>query len=272
MKVLYGIEGNYVDVTSICLDKLVENKILRVPKGDNERAKIFGDPVFGTLKHIKIDNTIYTSNEDVFLQIDRAEEDQKHQVIIIIGLYTSMEYLTEAKNNKNIQVYAFEPNKVLVEEIYKNYNIPENYHIIDKAVSNQKCKMMFNVCSNPTCSSLQKWGNGPSFGNMTEIEVECIRMDDFILEHGIKEVEYLQIDTQGHDLFVMQGFGDKFNVIKRGVCESLAPHTKWRLYENQHSFQEFEEFIKSKNYNMTWEYNKGCGCPNDEINITFTRD
>lgn len=67
MKVFYGTETKYVDVTYICHKKLVKNNILTIPKSEYERAKIFGDPIYGVLKHIKIDNKIYTHEEEIVM-------------------------------------------------------------------------------------------------------------------------------------------------------------------------------------------------------------
>ena len=195
----------------------------------------------------------------------------KPRIVIIIGLYNTMEYLEDAKKDNNLHVFAFEPNKKIVEQIYQKHTIPSNYHIIEKAISDKAGKRMFNICSETTCSSLQSWGNGPKFGTFTPVEVECLRMDNFVRENKIEEIEYLQIDAQGHDLYVMRSFGYKFRIIKKGVCESMAPHTKWRLYQNQPSFRDFEKFITGQGYGLTWVYNIGSGCPKDEVNITFIK-
>jgi len=47
MKIYYGIESNYFDVTEICSSKLMINNIITIPNGDNNRAKHFTDPLPG---------------------------------------------------------------------------------------------------------------------------------------------------------------------------------------------------------------------------------
>jgi hypothetical protein len=51
----YGVQNNYLDVTNVALRICVSNKILRIPPAEHSRVVIFGDPVFGTLKHICIE-------------------------------------------------------------------------------------------------------------------------------------------------------------------------------------------------------------------------
>lgn len=53
-KILYGIEGSYIDITQKVFETCVFQGQICIPSDDNLRAFIFGDPVFGKVKHIKI--------------------------------------------------------------------------------------------------------------------------------------------------------------------------------------------------------------------------
>lgn len=190
---------------------------------------------------------------------------------MVIGLHTSMEFLEEAKIDKSLTVFAFEPNKDLVSKIYNEFEIPENYIIIDKAVSNINGKVPFYICSLDSCSSLMNWGNGPKLGEMRKVEVECIRMDNFIENYEIETIEFVIIDTQGNDLNVLYGFGEKFKIVEKGTCESLSKETNWKLYENQPSFLDFTKFFKKNNYSISWDWNWGGAIQFNEINIKFEK-
>ena len=56
MKIYYGIENFYIDVTEkvnqLCYHKDIDYII--IPKTDDERAQLFGDPIYGSVKHILI--------------------------------------------------------------------------------------------------------------------------------------------------------------------------------------------------------------------------
>jgi len=58
MKFYYGIENQYVDITTKVLDNCLVNQTIAIPRGDVTRALIFGDPLPGILKHIKVINKI----------------------------------------------------------------------------------------------------------------------------------------------------------------------------------------------------------------------
>ena len=66
MKIRYGIISNNIDVTEICVSKLLNNNIITIPDDDYNRAQLFTDPVYGTVKNIFIlineDLTIYDDN------------------------------------------------------------------------------------------------------------------------------------------------------------------------------------------------------------------
>jgi hypothetical protein len=56
MKVFYGIEGQYKDITQVVIEKCVFQGKVCIPSDDNLRAFIFGDPCFGKVKHIIIES------------------------------------------------------------------------------------------------------------------------------------------------------------------------------------------------------------------------
>lgn len=66
-EIFYGTPENYKHVTQICLN----NNIKKIPKGDLNRANLFGDPCPNVIKHILIsvngDYKIYEHHEEVEL-------------------------------------------------------------------------------------------------------------------------------------------------------------------------------------------------------------
>ena len=193
------------------------------------------------------------------------------RVKIVIGSNYNLEFLQEALEDKNLLVYSFEPNPKIVKQCITNNIIPNNYNLIEKAVSNKKGKFKFNISNDSysVFSSLNKIKrkNNLFFEN---IFVETITMKDFIELEKIKEIEYLHIDSQGSDLDVLKGFGSKIDIVKEGVCESMAPDLDWTLYENQSSFEDFKQFFFSNGFDVTYKPNTG-GMGENEVNIFFKK-
>lgn len=76
VKVLYGIENKYIDITERVLKDFTKDDIIKIPANDCIRASIFTDPCFGLFKHIVIidkEKTIYFCNAEVNHKIDFSE-------------------------------------------------------------------------------------------------------------------------------------------------------------------------------------------------------
>jgi FkbM family methyltransferase len=69
MKIYYGITNNLIDVTNICINKLMQNNIITIPQGDNNRSNYFTDPCFGIHKKIIIDNKEYDEFDEIKINI-----------------------------------------------------------------------------------------------------------------------------------------------------------------------------------------------------------
>lgn len=75
MKIFWGHPNNYFNITNICYDKLLNNNIITINKSEEFKLNLFGDPMPGLIKHIKvIDNNgnykFYNHNEeDIIINI-----------------------------------------------------------------------------------------------------------------------------------------------------------------------------------------------------------
>jgi len=74
MQIKYGIKNNNIDVTNICLTKLLHDNNITIPSGDQNRAHHFTDPICGTLKKIfiSIDDNIkeYDDVQTIKINVD----------------------------------------------------------------------------------------------------------------------------------------------------------------------------------------------------------
>lgn len=97
------------------------------------------------------------------------------------------------------------------------------------------------------------------------IRVEVIRLDRFIDEEGIEEIDHLHVDTQGSDLKVLMGMGDRLSIVKRGVIEAAAKEDI--LYSGQNTQEQCVDFLTSKGFKIEkiW-HNDHMG---NEVNIEF---
>jgi FkbM family methyltransferase len=156
--------------------------------------------------------------------------------------------------------YAFEPTPELIEELRKIESRFSNYHVIPKAVGDVSGATFFNVAGfsedDPGgCSSLlefnggleKTWPGRKNFFVSKRIEVQVIRLDDFIRQNKIDRVDFLHIDVQGMDLNVLRSLGTEIKRVRAGVME-VPQSNAVMLYKNQHTREGTETFLAQNGF------------------------
>jgi len=199
------------------------------------------------------------------------------KVFFDVGANDGQSSIHIAENDGQCLVYAFEPTKNLCEELIKKTQHLKNYIVIPKAVSNFNGKSQFYVAGQADwgCSSLLKfsnkskteWPGRTDFLVTDEYTVDVIRLDDFIAENNITRIDYIHIDTQGSDLKVLEGLGEKISLVDGGMME--AANKDDILYYNQNNKKDSVFFLEKNGFKITKI------SPNDpdlnEVNITFKK-
>lgn len=137
-------------------------------------------------------------------------------------------------------IYAFEPTPEMCDIIIEKTAQMHNYHLERVAVSNYNGTAKFYVAgqSDWGCSSLNEfsdelertWAGRQDFKVTHEIDVNVIRLDNFIEQHGITQIDYLHCDAQGSDLLVLEGLGKYIDIVKEGVIE-VSANEEYALYK-----------------------------------------
>lgn len=171
IKILYGVESNYTDVTDtalfLCCD---EKKQLTIPKGDHERGALFGDTVPGVLKHIRIiTEEVYPASCATNLDLSRLNINDKLKGE---GLAKPKEYyltqrklwriheklkfeggkLTDEYPEQILTVMFLDPSDVVLE---LGSNIGRNTLIIASILNNQT-NLVTLECDPKSCAMLEK--------------------------------------------------------------------------------------------------------------------
>lgn len=194
-----------------------------------------------------------------------------------VGANNGGDSIEVAKNNPNLLVYGFEPTPELnafIESRLRLENIP-NYNLVKCAVSDFEGTSVFNVAgqSDWGCSSLldfseeskTEWVGRTDFVVTHKIEVQVIRLDRFIEENHIDLIEYLHIDTQGSDLNVLKGLGEKLSIVRAGVMEAATKENV--LYNGQNTEEECIRFIYENGFFV--ERIESNDVHRNEVNIFF---
>ncbi len=210
--------------------------------------------------------------------------------IIDVGANNGIDGLAMAMCNKSYFIHAFEPNKVLCKQIKKLKIKLEkrrgikilNYKIHNFAISDKNKISILNISVNNTVSSLNKLSNNldkywPGYKDAVfkiekKVKVRTITLFDFMKKKKIKHINYLHIDTQGHDLKVINGLKNKINSVYAGKLEASL-NKKLSAYKNNHTVDDIKKkfnktdliISKIKKINM----NSNIGIFNNEADIFF---
>jgi FkbM family methyltransferase len=181
-----------------------------------------------------------------------------------------------ARAHPDWQIFAFEPTQQLCDHIRSQIKDLPNYHLVQTAVSDSKGKAKFNVVGREDwgCSSLLEFSErsktmwpGRDFTVTEKIEVDVIRLDDFMVDMGIPYVNFLHIDTQGFDLKVLMGLGERIASVEAGEAEAASVTDV--LYVGQNHQDDTANFLRSKGFRNIKIVGNDCAA--NEVNVLFSR-
>jgi len=152
-----------------------------------------------------------------------------------IGAYNGEHTETMAEHGKH--VYAFEPEP---ESALKLSNRSKsNVTVIAKAVSNKAGKIKLYIC--PTNNGGHSISKNKVWKHEETIDVECIKLDDFVKENNIERLDLIKIDVEGSELEVFQG--------AEHIIKQFRPSIVFESHLNV-DIKAIDKFFKSIDYQV----------------------
>lgn len=176
--------------------------------------------------------------------------DSPPKVILDFGAHDLRDSLILAEAFPDAKIYAFEANPEYFERCVYNNRFPERITITHKAISNVNGTINFYLTpGNIGASSVLKpmdWVPWTSDKTVNEIVVEATRLDSWLTQNGIEEVDLVWMDAQGSELFCLQGMGSYLSKVKMlqtevGVQAYYEGHTLYpevNAYLIDHGFEQ----------------------------------
>ena len=145
------------------------------------------------------------------------------------GTYTDL-VLNNFKPNK---ILMFEPQDEIYDYLKKKYSYNQNIHVYKKALSNKNENAKFNFNRHNLTSSLSNLDPNNSylkmkaklFGTTSQgmiVDTKTIQTTTLfsVLEkENLETIDFLKVDTEGHELQVLQGMKEKIKTIKHLLVE-----------------------------------------------------
>ena len=170
----------------------------------------------------------YFTEKKILSKLNEILSNKDSISVIDVGAHQG-EYMSSiSKNFKIRSAYCFEPNPKVFKILETKFNINENIELINLGVSNITNKIMFNENIDSSSSSINDLNVNSkyyknnffllNFLNRNEvtkkIQIQVINLNDFFVKKKIEKIDLLKIDTEGHELQILQGLKDKIDVVK----------------------------------------------------------
>ena len=181
----------------------------------------------------------------------------------------------------NCKVYAFECNPDCLVECnntlsnISDISIKSNIILIDKAVCLNDKDVTFypfdlTKYNNMGSSSLLKIDfsmrnkNDPDYNRenpQSEILVKGVRLDTFITQNNISNLDLLCIDLQGYELNAIKSLGDNINTVKYIITECSIQNT----YTNGATFVELNTYLANMGFTYVCSNRFGTNLPDTNM-------
>ncbi|ARF11994.1 hypothetical protein Klosneuvirus_3_129 [Klosneuvirus KNV1] len=143
LQIFYGVGNQYKDVTSQAFKRLsktsqfINNKLLIIPSTDGARATIFGDPFFGSLKHILVVKNgiskLYDHTQNIIIDISDIDYSSylsnkidKVKLHSFVDPEEKLSYIHQHIFLENINIMHEYPEQVLSCRF-----LPSNAHVLE---------------------------------------------------------------------------------------------------------------------------------------------
>lgn len=189
----------------------------------------------------------------IFIEPAFSRYYSKHPIVLVdVGASGGLE-----PNWKNaityLKIIGFEPDSEEFSELTKKESSSIKY--LNSALYNEKTLLDFYLMRDQQVSSVNK-PNKRFLDKFPEIErfdivgrtkVEADTLDNLFNIHSFDKPDFIKLDTQGSELFILQG---AVNILKNHIFGVEVEVEFVELYENQPLFSEVDSFIRKQGFQL----------------------
>ncbi len=191
-------------------------------------------------------------------KIKRVLKSLKIKSVIDIGAHKGEFLNCILSINKKLIVYAFEPQSLIFRNLKKNYKSFNNIFIFNKALSNSNKKKKLNINIKTSTSTFSIYNQDSYWKKIKDFIlsgfkqssfisyeiVKTITLDNFIKSKKIKNIDLLKIDTEGHELEVLNGAKKTLN----NKIEYILIEFHFSKIYKKYNRSKIEKVLKKNNF------------------------
>jgi len=146
----------------------------------------------------------------------KANKDKEYTFFDVganIGKYCEMLLNLSQKNQLKLKIFAFEPTKSCLKELYKKFDASTIVNIIPFGASNEAgaFNIYYNAEKSGFASLYQRDLDRINIQMNQSETIKTLRLDAVIKEKNIEHIHFLKIDIEGHEIKALEGLGEYLN-------------------------------------------------------------
>jgi|688.fasta_scaffold00045_107 FkbM family methyltransferase len=192
------------------------------------------------------------TNDPLFLEeCMKIIEEKNHKVIFDIGSNTG-QFIFFYLFKSDIETYCFEPLKPVYDTLNSNIllNDIKNANTYNFALCNEDGESYIYRPENMIACGMSTMGEKAlrfknEFGVVKE-KIQCKKLDTFVLEKKLKKIDFIKIDTEGFEYFVLLG---GFNTLQKHKPDLVIEYQKLNMSQCGVEEDKLKTLLESIGYN-----------------------
>lgn len=184
--------------------------------------------------------------------------DHTFRILFDVGANEGQSCTEYAKVFPNAAIHVFEPVPPTFKKLQANVSAIKSIRLHNIALGEADGDVLMELGGTSTMNRVVESTNAQH-----KIRAEAARLDSFCKKNGINHIDFLKIDTEGHDFSVIKGCGSFIENIDFVQCEASA-----NIYNKFHnsfidifSYMTLKGFYLFKIYGQTFEWGGDGGYP-----------
>ena len=169
----------------------------------------------------------FFTQQKILEALSKKFENNSLSVLVDVGSHKG-EYINSIKKKFNIQkIYGFEPNPDIY-KILKKKIVDEKINLYNFGISDKNGKIEFYKNLETSSSTINKLNTNSKYYKkkyfllnifnskevIKKIEINVLRLDEFIHSNKIDKIDLIKIDTEGYELKIIKSLEKKIENVK----------------------------------------------------------
>ena len=215
----------------------------------------------------------FFTQQKILKVLSKNFENNSLSVLVDVGSHKG-EYINSIKKKFNIQkIYGFEPNPDIY-KILKKKIVDEKINLFNFGISDENGKIEFYKNLETSSSTINKLNTKSKYYKkkyfllnifnskevIKKIEINVLRLDEFIHLNKIDKIDLIKIDTEGYEFKVIKSLKKKIKNVKiihleHHFDDMIVKNYKLTDIHNYLKKNGFEKFFKIKmKFRKSFEY------------------